>query len=139
MAKQTILWTVVPYGKVPDGPYAGHWRVSIVASPRLTPQAADEQILKAFPEFLDWPQTLGAARFELRIGSDTVGLVPLGTPDAGLWKKLFGPQTPVAGFVFKDMSKVNLHSYAVRNVLGFVRKHYGKLAVHVTPSKVAAG
>jgi hypothetical protein len=129
MAKQTILWTVVPYGKVPDGPQAGRWRVSIVVSPRLTPQAADEQILKAFPEFLDWPQTLRQARFGLRIGSDTVGLVPLSTPDAELWKKLFGPQTPVAGFVFKDMSKVNLHSYAVRNVLGFVRKHYGKLAV----------
>ena len=27
------------------------------------------------------------------------------------------------------MRKVNLRSYAVRNVLGFVRKHYGKLAV----------
>jgi len=129
MAKQTILWTVVPYGRVPDGPQAGRWRVSIVVSPRLTPQAADEQTLNAFPEFLDWPQTLGQARFGLRIGSDTVGLVPLSTPDAGLWMKLFGPQTPVAGFVFKDMSKVNLHSYAVRNVLGFVRKHYGKLAV----------
>ena len=129
MAKQTILWTVVPYGKVPDGPHAGRWRVSIVVSPRLTPQAADEQILKAFPEFLDWPQTLAQAHFGLRIGADTVGLVPLGSPDAGLWKKLFGPQTPVAGFVFKDMSKVNLRSYAVRNVLGFARKHYGKLAV----------
>src|SRR4029077_10571306 len=62
-------------------------------------------------------------------GPDTVGLAPLSTPDGDLWKKLFGPQTPVAGFVFKDMSKVNLRSYAVRNVLGFLRKHYGKLAV----------
>ncbi len=129
MAKQTILWTVVPYGRVPDGPLAGRWRVSIVVSPRLTPQAASEQVLKAFPEFLDWPQTLGQAKFGLRIGADTVGLVPLSTPDPGLWKKLFGPQTPVAGFVFKDMSKVNLRSYAVRNVLGFARKYYGKLAV----------
>jgi hypothetical protein len=129
MAKQTILWTVVPFGRVPDGPSAGRWRLSIVVSPRLTPQASDEQILKAFPEFLDWPHTLGQAKFGLRIGTETVGLVPLSTPDASLWKKLFGPQTPVAGFVFKDMSKVNLRSYAVRNVLGFVRKHYGKLAV----------
>jgi hypothetical protein len=98
MAKQTILWTVLPYGKVPDGPHTGHWRVSIVVSPRLTPQAPDEQILKAFPEFLDWPQTLTQARFGLRIGPDAVGLVPLSAPDAGLWKTLFGPQTPVAGF-----------------------------------------
>ena len=67
MAKQTILWTVVPFGRVPDGPSAGRLRVSIVVSP-LTPQAPDEQILKAFPEFLDWPQTLGQAKFGLGSG-----------------------------------------------------------------------
>ena len=37
--------------------------------------------------------------------------------------------TPVAGFVFKNMAQVNLRSFAVRNVLGLLRKHYGELAV----------
>ena len=84
MPKQTILWTVVPFGKVPDGPHAGRWRVSVVVLPRLTPQAANEQVLQPFTEFLNWPQTLTQARFGLRIGPDTVGLVPLSTPDGEL-------------------------------------------------------
>jgi hypothetical protein len=132
MAKQTILWTVLPFGRVEEGPMQGRRRVSIVVSPRLMPQAADEQVLKAFPEFLDWPATLAAAKFRLVLGPVSVGLIPLNGGDSTLWGKLFDTQTPVAGFQFKDMSKVNLRSFAVRNVLGFLRKHYGRLAVQST-------
>ena len=39
-------------------------------------------------------------------------------PTAGCGQRLFEPATPVAGFVFKDMSRVNLRSFPVRNVLG---------------------
>lgn len=132
MAKQMILWTVLPYGRVEEGPMQGRRRVSIVVSPRLTPQAADEQVLKAFPEFLDWPATLAAAKFRLSLGAVSVGLTPLNGGDSKLWAKLFDEQTPVAGFQFKDMSKVNLRSFPVRNVLGFLRRHYGRLAVQST-------
>jgi hypothetical protein len=100
-----------------------------VASPRLTPEADDEQVLKAFPEFLIWPDTLARAKFAVRVGATEVGLLPLGTPDSVLWKQLFTDETPVAGFQFKDMSEVNLRSFPVRNVLGFVKRHYGRLAV----------
>src|SRR5690348_7783432 len=60
MAKQKIVWTALPYGRVTEGPLAGRLRVSIVVSPRLTPEAATEQQLGApgFAEFLDWPKTL---------------------------------------------------------------------------------
>ncbi|WP_119419141.1 hypothetical protein [Desertibaculum subflavum] len=132
MAKQTILWTVLPHGRVEEGPMKGRRRVSVVVSPRLTPQAADEQVLKAFPEFLDWPATLAAAKFRLVLGPVTVGLIPLNGGDSTLWGKLFDADTPVAGFQFKDMSKVNLRSFQVRNVLGFLRRHYGRLAVQST-------
>ena len=124
MAKQAIIWTVLPWGRVD-----GRWRVSVVVSPRLTPEAADEQVLKAFPEWLDWPKALASVRFGLRIGAQTVGLRPMMQPDSALWTTLFADTTPVAGFVFKDMSKVNLRSFAVRNVLGMLRKHYASLAV----------
>ena len=53
MAQQTIVWTVLPYGRMESGDLAGRLRVSIVASPRLTPQAASEQQLQAFPEWLE--------------------------------------------------------------------------------------
>lgn len=129
MAKQTILWTVLPFGRVEDGEHAGLRRVSLVASPRLTPEAADEQELAAFPEFLDWPATVATAEMALTIGQDTFPLLPLSKGDPELWGKLFARDTPVAGFEFQDMSKVNLYSYPVRHVLGFLRRHYGRLAV----------
>ncbi|UHL62676.1 hypothetical protein LSG25_11330 [Paralcaligenes sp. KSB-10] len=132
MAKQTIVWTVLPNGRATDGPHAGQLRVSIIASPRLTPEAPDEQILKAFDDWQQWPLTLQQAEFALRVGTKTVKLIPTSTPDPALWKRLLPGQTPVAGFEFKDMSQVNLRSYAVRNVLGLVRRHYSRLAVQST-------
>lgn len=130
MAKTQLLWTLLPYGRAPaDGIGRGRWRLSAVVSPRLTPQTAAEQRLAAFPEFLDWPGTLAGARFSVRIGADEVGLVPLTEPDGDLWRQLFDDATPVAGFQFKDMSQVNLRSFPVRSVLGFLRRHYGRLAV----------
>jgi len=128
MAKQLLVWTVLPFGRVPEGEHEGRWRVSIVVSPRLTPEAATEQRLKAFDAWLNWPETLARARFALRIGNDDTRLIPLTAPDPDLWKRFFREDTPVAGFVYKDMSKVNLHSYQVRNVLAFARKTYGRLA-----------
>jgi hypothetical protein len=132
MPKQTVLWTVLPYGRVSDGPHAGRRRVTIAVSPRLTPQAADEQVLKAFPEFLDWPAILTGAKFSLVIGGDAVPLLPLKPGDSALWRKLFNSSTPVNGFTFKDMSQANLRSFPVRNVLGFVRRHYARLAVQAS-------
>lgn len=132
MARQTIVWTVLPNGRVPDGDLAGRRRVTVVVSPRLTPEAADEQALQAFPAFLDWPATLAGTRFELTAGGTTTPLHRLTAGDSTLWGKLFGPQTPVDGFRFQDMSQVNLRSYAVRNVLGYLRRHYGRLAVQST-------
>lgn len=129
MAKQNILWTVLPYGTVDEGELAGRRRVTVVVSPRLTPESAGEQTLAAFAEFLDWPGTLAGARFEITTAGTTIPLIPLGLGDSVLWQKLFSDQTPVAGFAFRDMSKVNLRSYSVRNVLGFLRQHYGQLAV----------
>lgn len=124
MAKQAIVWTVLPWGRV-----GNRWRVSVVVSPRLTPETANEGVLAAFPEWRDWPQTLASVRFGLRIGAQTVGLRPITQPDSALWTTLFSDATPVAGFVFKDMSKLNLRSFPVRNVLGTLRKHYASLAV----------
>ena len=126
MAKQTILWTVLPNGRETEGPMRGRLRVSIVASPRLTPQSPSESMLKAFPQWLNWPKTLEQRKFQLQLGAQTVDLEPTSKPDAELWDSLFSDTTPVAGFVFKDMSQVNLRSYAVRNVLGLVREHYGR-------------
>lgn len=130
MAKQQIVWTVLPFGFAgKPGTRAGRRRVSVVVSPRLTPEAANEQILGKFPEWLNWPEALKGAKFAVQSGGRTIALKLASKPDPDLWKRLFGEQTPVAGFVYKDMSQANLRSYSVRNMLGYVKRHYGKLAV----------
>ena len=134
MATQQILWTALPWGReTADVPWHGQRRVSIVVSPRLTPQNSKEQRLEAFKEWLDWPATLAGIRFALEIAGDVVPLKvvsrPALEPDSALWQRLFPPTLWVAGFQFKDMSQVNLRSYPVRHVLGFVRRHYERLAV----------
>ena len=55
MAQQLLVWTVLPHGRIREGEFEGLYRVSIVVSPRLTPEAADEQTLAAFPDWLNWP------------------------------------------------------------------------------------
>ncbi len=127
MAKQTILWTALPNGRSGKGDKA-RLRISIVVSPRLTPQSASEQTLQAFSEFNDWPSTLAGLQFSLRVGSDSLALRVDNQADSQLWKELLPLDTPVAGFQYKDMSKVNLRSFPVRNVLSFVRRHYSRLA-----------
>lgn len=132
MAKQTLLWTVIPNGRVPDGEFAGQLRVSVVASPRLTPETAAEQELGAFADWADWPATLGGLGFVLNTGADKIDLQVLPQADSALWMRLLPKTTPVTGFEFRDMSQVNLLSYSVAGVLGLVREHYGRLAVEST-------
>lgn len=136
MAKQQILWTVLPHGRQGDGPHGGKWRVSIVVSPRLTPEQADEQRVGAFDDWRDWPATLAQVEWALDIAGSTVALqvvTPAGlAPDAALWRQLVPESLPVAGFQFLDVSRVNLRSWPVRNVLGFVRRHYTSLSAQAT-------
>lgn len=128
MAQQKIVWTALPYGRISKGPLAGRWRVSLVASPRLLPEAAGEQKLGAFEALLRWPETVAELAFALQIGNDQFALKPQALPEMKTWGRLFDDETPVAGFAFKDMASVNLRSFSVRNVLGFARRHYGRLA-----------
>lgn len=134
MAQQKIIWTALPFGRVEDGPLKGRLRISVVVSPRLRPDLASEQTLAAYKDVRDWASTVDTFKFGLDINGTTVDLTPLPPPDLSpwtrvkLWELMLPPSTPVAGFVFKDMSRVNLRSYPVRNVLGFARKHYGNLA-----------
>ena len=95
---------------------------------RLTPQTAGEQTLTRSPSGVNWPKTLGTVKFGLAMGRTR----SLSSDLEGRCRTLgsIAPtSTPVAGFVFKDMTQVNLRSFPVRNVLGLLREHYGALAV----------
>ena len=130
MAQQTVLWTVLPNGKLD-----GRWRVSVVVSPRLTPQGNSERLLGAgvWKEWANWPATLARQGLLLEIGTGSVPLrlidTPETAPDSRLWEQLFYPKLPVAPFQFKDMSQVNLRSFPLRPLLGLLRKHYQLLSL----------
>lgn len=132
MPQTKIVWTVLPYGFVPKGePHEGELRLSIVVAPRLTGASK----LQDFREFLNWPNTLARLRFGLKYlnanGSQELAQLDverLTVAEPTLWANLFGPQTPVDDFAFKDMARVNFRSFAVRNVLKFIRQQYEQLA-----------
>jgi hypothetical protein len=124
MPTQKIIWTVLPKRFNGDG----ELEVSLVPSFRLTPQGPDEQILKAFPDVLDWPDLLAATRFRLRVGAAAFSLRPITRPDPKLWQRVFPATLPVAGYVYNDMSRHNLRSFPVRTVVSYLHSHYGALA-----------
>src|SRR5262245_50252806 len=126
MATQKIIWTVLPHGFTPNG----EPMVSIVPSFRLTPQAADEQILNAFTDLLDWPKVIGGSKFRLHVGAASFDLTPVSHPRSDVWQRVFPNSLPVAGYVYNDLSKQNLRSFPVRTVVSFLHTHYGALAEH---------
>src|SRR5262249_20207753 len=72
MARQSFIWTALPNGYTPD---RAALRLSVMLSPRLDPQVPPGQTKKLstfFPDWEDWPQTLAAARFDIRYGGQTI-------------------------------------------------------------------
>ena len=124
---EKLVWTVLPYGFDSHG----HLRVSIVLSPRLTPDPDSgnaQALLSGYPDFLDWPKTLAQLSFSLKTDSATFDLKVEEAAKSGIWKKLFTPDMSVAPFVYTDMSQHNLNSFPVRHVVRFLKDHYGDLA-----------
>ncbi len=109
MAKQTLLWTVLPNGVDPD---SGRLRVSVLVSPRLMP-AGDPQRLDTFPDFSDadggrWIATVRGAKFEFRFGAQSIDRTGadlddrVDLPDDATWDALLRPDTLVRDHSFKD-------------------------------------
>ena len=123
---------MLPHGRVEEGAFAGRLRVSVVVSPRLTPQAGRRADARRVPRVAELADDADNVTLRLRIGAapaiDLERIWPRPTQNS-VDDFFSGSDTPVAGFVFKNMAQVNLHSFAVRNVLGLLRKHYGVLAV----------
>ena len=131
MAKQLLVWTVLPNG---PGESNGSWRVSLVLSPRLTPQKANEQQLDGFQTFRDWPALLATLKFRLKTPQGPVPLkvIKKPKPDSALWARLFFEQPrgiAVSGFEFCDFSEKNLFSFSTRDVTRFIRGHYSNVAM----------
>ena len=130
MARSQILWTILPYGVIDSGAYKNKRRVSVVVSPRLTPESPEEETLMSFEEFVNWPDTvLNGVKFSAIIADKMIPMELISKPDRELWFKLFPKLTFVERFQYMDMGEVNLLSYPVRSILASLKEHYSRLAV----------
>lgn len=133
MVQQTIMWTALPNGLTEDGT---RLRLSVFVSARL--QSTDTKTtldLSQYPDFLQWPQKLAAASFQVRFDNGTpiaatvVG--PPGDPNAPadeLWRAIFHAGTPVKPYQATLLPERPLRSFPVRNVRERVESIYQTLA-----------
>jgi hypothetical protein len=120
MTQQRIVWTTSPNGaevvETPDGTF-NRVRLSVMASPRL--ESTSGMLIGEFPDFVDWPTTVGLLSFELHIRSGgtllTFPLLPDPAapfpPDPAAWKTIFGSWTTVETHDFDDHTDQPVLSY----------------------------
>jgi hypothetical protein len=136
MARQSVLWTVLPNRYSADGESL---HLSVLVAPRLDPDVASKR-LSTFPDFVDWPATVAASRFTISFGSSVVTIAgndlagpnrvdaTLATGDSATWKALLPRTTFVRPFAFRDLSSNTVMSYDVGQMESLVRGLYTKLA-----------
>ncbi len=135
--QQTIVWTVLPRGLLPGGELS----LSVLVSPRLTPDAA-EVPLGAFPGFLGTSPDINWASHTFSFGIETATGPAPGAPvrrpitvkpaagvlDPALFGRLFAAVV-VRGHTFKDLRARKIRSFPVAHVLQAIRDRYARTAL----------
>ena len=136
MAKQSLLWTTLPNGYTDDGKSL---RISVLLTPRLDAETSSQE-LASFPDFVDWPDTLAAAKFTIHFGTNSLAILGstlsgpnriddrLAFADSSFWTALFPDKTFVKGYAFKDLSTHSVLSYSTTNMDAHIRDLYSRLA-----------
>ncbi len=141
MAKQTVMWTALPNGVRSERGGSQKLRLSAFMSPRLESNVTPLW-LASFPDFtsedpaVNWASTVNAMSFRVEFRTKTRATISvpaaatrrtsLAQPD--LWSRLFSPETPVKGYVKKDLSKVSVNSFAVKESAAALRDHISAIA-----------
>jgi hypothetical protein len=123
------MWTALPNGFTPAG---DKLKLSVYISPRLVTNNGIDGFLSEFPDFLDWPATVGPLQFKVQIQGGpvfTVGRDPSIPLESPLWTALFQPTTFVRSYQLPDKTAQNIRSYPVRKVLSFLKSAYQAVAV----------
>lgn len=130
--KQTILWTVLPYG-VRNRTLS----FTVFVTPRLDPDApasTSTPQLQQFADFLDWPKTISSVRFDLRAGNQRIatnlpvtGMDQLNQRRAD-WQALFPPSLWVEPYEFQDYGPRPVRSYPAGQLEQQLLSRYKNLA-----------
>lgn len=127
MRNQIVQWIFLPGGMTEDGQLAA----SLFVAPRL--RSDEGSTLADFPDFLDWPATLGSHLTQLILQrlSDLGTEAPMqviGGGNSAIWQALFPPETPVRPFVFDDFADRPLITYPLRKILEYLTSRWATLA-----------
>jgi len=135
MAKrQTIIWTALPHGI--SGPLAvgSTLRLSAFVTPQLwnTDKTVTQMSLSEFPDWLDWPERVGAMTFEVEFDGGVVlpaTLQPGTDLRLDLWQALFDGTTPVFPYNFEedDFSKWGILVLETSKLHEFLVDTYGRV------------
>lgn len=151
--KQEIIWTVLPNG-IKDNQY----HFSVFITPRLSVSNGNVRIdkLKNYDQLIYTENSISKCWIdrlkELKDLKDLEELEELKCKllvnnkeidiiinkqnfDFNIWTKLFDPDTPVKPYVFDDLSKRNIRSYPVNNMLDYMMKKYRDIAT-ASPDKL---
>jgi hypothetical protein len=132
--KQVIVWTALPFGMNPAGTTL---RLSALVAPRLDASPAASGTLSDFPDFADWPAQAIGFGVSFNAGAPVTAVRTSPPPDSATWAALFTASLGVTGFVPDDFTAQTVHSYPVRNVVGFLKEQYGRIGV-ASPTNVPA-
>jgi len=139
MAQQSFMWTALPNGYTSLDRKS--LRLSVILSPRLDAQNEPQLLSSFFPDWEDWPTTLGKATFKIMYGNKKIVEVPaiqttgtnridtsIGFPDTSIWKALFTGGLFVRGFEFKDLSQSRVLSYDTQFLSSEIQNLYKNIA-----------
>jgi hypothetical protein len=126
MPEQTLIIVALPNGLSRDGTYA---QLSLYIAPRLT---GSESLLD-FPDWLNWPNTLGAGSVAVRLktnsGHTIDAQVDTSALQPQLWQGIFGlpddtNATYVAPYEFDDYTNRLVISYPALEALAVIKAVY---------------
>jgi hypothetical protein len=136
MRQQTLIWTALP-----GVSYSSDLiRLSVFLTPRLTTdEGGGLPKLSLFPDFVNWPQTLGDApngfiSFSVTFAGKSprqANVISAGQLSAPRWAAIFSPATTgVDSYQFSDFSEDPLHSYSMQGVEQYVSGLYQAFGVN---------
>jgi|GEM_PF-6694557 len=123
MARQTLIWTALPYGV-----NGTKLQLSAILSPRLYSDTPLTN-LGEFPDFLNWPAVPLTFQVQFSKGPILMAQRVSAPPDLALWRRLFTAATAVMTYDAADESETTVLSYPAVNVTGFVHEQYRKIAL----------
>jgi len=100
-----------------------------MVSPRLVVDPGPHDVLKSFPDFIEWPAIVKAARFEVDFGGASAIATLVSAPDDKIYARLFSGSTAVLSRTFEDRRGTFALSYPVATVERDLADVYGQLAV----------